>query len=154
MFFHVKENTLNEEKFLSICHECGYEPELYDKCDDTEGLNKKYIVSLNTPTYSPATEENIAVVFTINYKKKYKSVLPEFQLKQIYKSVLAECIVYNKIKIVNYDGQCYLTTLLNGISVSDPAIFENELKSITKEVKLFNITEKLRRIRNICKDQV
>lgn len=141
MFFHVKENTLNEEKFLSICHECGYEPELYDKCDDTEGLNKKYIVSLNTPTYSPATEENIAVVFTIDYKKKYKSVL-------------AECIVYNKIKIVNYDGQCYLTTSLNGISVSDPAILEDELKRITKEVKLFNITEKLRRIRNICKDQV
>ena len=141
MFFHVKENTLNEEKFLSICHECGYEPELYDKCDDTEGLNKKYIVSLNTPTYSPATEENIAVVFTIDYKKKYKSVL-------------AECFVYNKIKIVNYDGQCYLTTSLNGISVSDPAILEDELKRITKEVKLFNITEKLRRIRNICKDQV
>ena len=141
MFFHVKEHTLNEEKFLSICHECGYEPELYDKCDDTEGLNKKYIVSLNTPTYSPATEENIAVVFTIDYKKKYKSVL-------------AECFVYNKIKIVNYDGQCYLTTSLNGISVSDPAILEDELKRITKEVKLFNITEKLRRIRNICKDQV
>ena len=139
--FAVKENTLNEEKFLSICHECGYEPELYDKCDDTEGLNKKYIVSLNTPTYSPATEENIAVVFTIDYKKKYKSVL-------------AECFVYNKIKIVNYDGQCYLTTSLNGISVSDPAILEDELKRITKEVKLFNITEKLRRIRNICKDQV
>ena len=141
MFFHVKENTLNEEKFLSICHECGYEPELYDKCDDTEGLNKKYIVSLNTQTYSPATEENIAVVFTIDYKKKYKSVL-------------AECFVYNKIKIVNYDGQCYLTTSLNGISVSDPAILEDELKRITKEVKIFNITEKLRRIRNICKDPV
>ena len=145
MFFHVKENTLNEEKFLSICHECGYEPELYDNCDntcdDSKSLNKKYIVSLNTPTYSPATEENIAVVFTIDYNKKHKSVL-------------AECIVYNKIKIVNYDGQCYLTTSLNGITVSDPAIFENELKSLTKEVKLFNITEKLRRIRNICKDPV
>lgn len=141
MFFHVKENTLNEEKFLNICHECGYEPELYDKCDDTEGLNKKYIVSLNTPTYSPATEENIAVVFTIDYKKKYKSVL-------------AECIVYNKIKIVNYDGQCYLTTGINGIPVSDPAVLENELKTIDKEVKLFNITEKLRRIRNICKESV
>lgn len=141
MFFHVKENTLNEEKFLSICHECGYEPYLYDKTDDVKSLSKKYIVSLNTPTYSPATEENIAVVFTINYKKKYKSVL-------------AECIVYNKIKIVNYDGQCYLTTSLNGISVSDPSILEDELKRITKEVKLFNITEKLRRIRNICKDQV
>ena len=24
MFFAVKENTLNEEKFLSICHECGF----------------------------------------------------------------------------------------------------------------------------------
>lgn len=141
MFFHVKENTLNEEKFLSICHECGYEPELYDKCDDSKSLNKKYVVSLNTPTYSPSTEENIAVVFTIDYNKKHKSVL-------------AECFVYNKIKIVNYDGQCYLTTSLNGISVSDPAILEDELKRITKEVKLFNITEKLRRIRNICKDPV
>lgn len=141
MFFHVKENTLNEEKFLRICHECGYEPYLYDKCDDDKILSKKYIVSLNTPTYSPATEENIAVVFTINYKKKYKSVL-------------AECVVYNKIKIVNYDGQCYLTTALNGMTVIDPSVLENELKTIDKEVKLFNITEKLRRIRSICKDPV
>ena len=96
---------------------------------------------MNTPTYSYASEENIAVVFTVDYTKKHKSVL-------------AECIVYNKIKIVNYNGICYLTTSLNGITVSDPAIFENELKSLTKEVKLFNITEKLRRIRNICKDPV
>lgn len=139
MFFNVKENTLNEEKFLSICHECGYEPYLYSHSDTVKNLNKKYIVSLNTPTYSPATEENIAVIFTIDYNKKYKSVI-------------AECIVYNKIKIVNYDGQCYLTTGNNGIPVSDPAILEDELKRITKEVKLFNITEKLRRIRNICKD--
>ena len=141
MFFHVKENTLNEEKFLRICHECGYEPYLYDKHDDDKILSKKYIVSLNTPTYSLESEENIAVVFTVNYTKKHKSVL-------------AECIVYNKIKIVNYNGLCYLTTSLNGITVSDPAIFKNELKSLTKEVKLFNITEKLRRIRNICKDPV
>lgn len=139
MFFNVKENTLNEEKFLSICHECGYEPYLYSHIDTVKNLNKKYIVSLNTPTYSPATEENIAVVFTIDYNKKYKSVI-------------AECIVYNKIKIVNYDGQCYLTTGINGIPVIDPAILEDELKRITKEVKLFNISEKLRRIRNICKD--
>lgn len=141
MFFHVKENTLNEEKFLRICHECGYEPYLYDHSDTDKNLFKKYIVSLNTPTYSYASEENIAVVFTVDYTKKHKSVL-------------AECIVYNKIKIVNYNGICYLTTSLNGITVSDPAIFENELKSLTKEVKLFNITEKLRRIRNICKDPV
>ena len=141
MFFNVKENTLNEEKFLNICHECGYEPYLYDKHDNDKILIKKYIVSLNTPTYSLESEENIAVVFTIDYNKKYKSVL-------------AECIVYNKIKIVNYNGLCYLTTGLNGITVSDPAIFKNELKSLTKEVKLFNITEKLRRIRNICKDPV
>ena len=139
MFFHVKENTLNEEKFLSICHECGYEPYLYDKCDDDKILSKKYIVSLNTPTYSLESEENIAVVFTIDYNKKHKSVL-------------VECFVYNKIKIVNYDGQCYLTTSLNGISVIDPSVLENELKTIDKEVKLFNITEKLRRIRSICKD--
>jgi len=141
MFFHVKENTINEEKFLRICHECGYEPDLYYHSDTDKNLNKKYVVSLNTPTYSPATEENIAVVFTVDYNKKHKSVL-------------AECIVYNKIKIVNYDGLCYLTTSLNGITVSDPAIFENELKTITKEVKLFNITEKLRRIRSICKESV
>ena len=141
MFFHVKENTLNEEKFLSICHECGYEPYLYNHSDNDKNLFKKYIVSLNTPTYSYASEENIAVVFTVDYTKKHKSVL-------------AECIVYNKIKIVNYNGLCYLTTSLNGITVSDPVIFENELKSLTKEVKLFNITEKLRRIRSICKDTV
>lgn len=139
MFFNVKENTLNEEKFLSICHECGYEPYLYDKRDTTENLNKKYVVSLNTPTYSSASEENIVVVFTVDYNKKYKSVL-------------AKCIVYNKIKIVNHNGQCYLTTALNGMTVIDPSVLENELKTIDKEVKLFNITEKLRRIRNICKD--
>ena len=139
MFFTVKENTLNEEKFLSICHECGYEPYLYDKRDTTENLNKKYVVSLNTPTYSSASEENIVVVFTVDYNKKYKSVL-------------AKCIVYNKIKIVNHNGQCYLTTALNGMTVIDPSVLENELKTIDKEVKLFNITEKLRRIRNICKD--
>ena len=141
MFFHVKENTLNEEKFLRICHKCGYEPYLYNHSDIDKNLFKKYIVSLNTPTYSYASEENIAVVFTVDYNKKYKSVL-------------AECVVYNKIKIVNYNGLCYLTTSLNGITVIDPAIFKNELKSLTKEVKLFNITEKLRRIRNICKDPV
>ena len=141
MFFNVKENTLNEEKFLSICHECGYEPELYDKCDTTKNLNKKYVVSLNTPTYSSASEENIVVVFTVDYNKKYKTVL-------------AECVVYNKIKIVNHNGQCYLTTALNGMTVTDPSVLENELKSLTKEVKLFNITEKLRRIRSICKDPV
>ena len=139
MFFHVKENTLNEEKFLRICHECGYEPYLYNHSDTDKNLFKKYIVFLNTPTYSPATEENIVIVFSIDYKKKYKFVL-------------AECFVYNKIKIVNHDGQCYLTTTLNGIPVSDPAVLENELKTIDKEVKLFNITEKLRRIRSICKD--
>lgn len=141
MFFNVKENTLNEEKFLSICHECGYEPYLYEHSETNKNLNKKYVVSLNTPTYSPASEENVAVVFTVDYNKKYKSVI-------------AECIVYNKIKIVNHNGQCYLSTGINGIPVSDSAILENELKSITKEVKLFNITEKLRRIRNICKDPV
>ena len=141
MFFHVKENTLNEEKFLSICHECGYEPYLYDKRDDGIILSKKYIVYLNTSTYSSTSEENLVIVFTINYNKKHKFVL-------------AECFVYNKIKIVNYDGQCYLTTSLNGISVRDPSVLENELKTIDKEVKLFNITEKLRRIRNICKDPV
>ena len=141
MFFHVKENTLNEQKFLRICHECGYEPELYDKCDTTKNLNKKYVVYLNTPTYSSASEENIVVVFTVDYNKKYKSVL-------------AECVVYNKIKIVNHNGQCYLTTALNGMTVIDPSVLENELKTIDKEVKLFNITEKLRRIRSICKDPV
>lgn len=141
MFFNVKENTLNEEKFLSICHECGYEPYLYNKRDNDKNLFKKYIVSLNTPTYSYASEENIAVVFTIDYNK-------------MYKSVLAKCIVYNKIKIVNHNGQCYLTTALNGMTVIDPSVLENELKTIDKEVKLFNITEKLRRIRNICKDPV
>lgn len=142
MFSTVKENTLNEEKFLSICHECGYEPELYDKCDTTKSLSKKYVVSLNTPTYSPASEENIVIVFNIDYNKKH------------LRSTLFECVLYNKIKIVNYDGQCYLTTSLNGISVTDPAILEDQLKSISKEVKLFNITEKLRRIRNICKESV
>lgn len=141
MFSVVKEKTLNEEKFLSICHECGYEPYLYDKTDDVKSLSKKYIVSLNTPKYSPASEENIVVFFNIDYNKKYKSVL-------------AECVLYNKIKIVNYDGQCYLTTGINGIPVSDPSVLENELKTIDKEVKLFNITEKLRRIRNICKESV
>lgn len=141
MFFYVKENTLNEEKFLSICHECGYEPYLYEHSETNKNLNKKYVVSLNTPTYSPASEENIAVVFTVVYNKKYKSVI-------------AECIVFNKIKIVNHNGQCYLTTSINGIPVSDPSVLENELKTIDKEVKLFNISEKLRRIRNICKDPV
>ncbi len=138
MFYHVKENTLNEEKFLRICHECGYEPFLYYKCDNS----KKYIVSLNTPKYSPDSEENVVIVFRIDYNKKD------------LKSAVFDCDVYNKIKIVNYDGQCYLITSLNGISVSDPAVLENELKTITKEVKLFNKTEKLRRIRSICKESV
>ena len=142
MFFHVKENTLNEEKFLSICHECGYEPYLYDKRDDDKILSKEYIVSLNTPTYIPASEENIVIVFYIKYNKNH------------LRNALFECVLYNKIKIVNHNGQCYLSTGINGIPVSDPSVLENELKSITKEVKLFNITEKLRRIRNICKDPV
>ena len=43
MFFHVKENTLNEEKFLSICHECGYEPYLYNHSDTDKNLFKKNI---------------------------------------------------------------------------------------------------------------
>ena len=140
MFFHVKENTLNEEKFLRICHECGYEPYLYNKRDDDKILSKKYIVSLNTPTYSYASEENIAVVFTIDYNKNH------------LRNALFECVLYNKTKIVNHNGQCYLTTTLNGIPVIDPSVLENELKTIDKEVKLFNITEKLRRIRSICKD--
>ena len=46
MFFHVKENTLNEEKFLRICHECGYEPYLYDKRDDDKILSKKYTIKV------------------------------------------------------------------------------------------------------------
>lgn len=142
MFFHVKENTLNEEKFLSICHECGYEPYLYDKLENDKILSKKYIVSLNTPTYSLESEENIVIVFYIKYNKNH------------LRNALFECVLYNKIKIVNHNGQCYMTTLFNGIPVSDPIILENELKSITKEVKLFNISEKLRRIRNICKDPV
>lgn len=142
MFFHVKENTLNEEKFLSICHECGYEPYLYDKRDDDIILSKKYIVSLNTPKYSSTSEENLVIVFYISYRKNH------------LRNALFECVLYNKIKIVNHNGQCYLSTGINGIPVSDPAILENELKTITKEVKLFNITEKLRRIRNICKDPV
>lgn len=142
MFTAVKEDTLNEEKFLSICHECGYEPYLYDNCANAQSLSKKYVVSLNTPTYSPESEENIVIVFNIDYNKKH------------LRSALFECVVYNKIKIVNYDGQCFLTTSLNGISVTDPAILKDELSSITKEVKLFNITEKLRRIRSICKDPV
>lgn len=142
MFQHVKEDTLNEEKFLSICHECGYEPYLYDNCANAQSLSKKYVVSLNTPTYSPESEENIVIVFNIDYNKKH------------LRSALFECIVYNKIKIVNYDGQCFLTTALNGITVTDPAILKDELSSITKEVKLFNITEKLRRIRSICKESV
>lgn len=142
MFTAVKEDTLNEEKFLSICHECGYEPYLYDNCANAQSLSKKYVVSLNTPTYSPESEENIVIVFNIDYNKKH------------LRSALFECVVYNKIKIVNYDGQCFLTTSLNGISVTDPAILKDELSSITKEVKLFNITEKLRRIRSICKESV
>lgn len=142
MFTAVKEDTLNEEKFLSICHECGYEPYLYDNCANAQSLSKKYVVSLNTPTYSPESEENIVIVFNIDYNKKH------------LRSALFECIVYNKIKIVNYDGQCFLTTALNGITVTDPAILKDELSSITKEVKLFNITEKLRRIRSICKESV
>lgn len=140
MFFYVKENTLNEEKFLSICHECGYEPYLYDKREDDKILSKEYMVSLNTPKYSLESQENIVIVFYIKYNKNH------------LRNALFECVLYNKIKIVNHNGQCYLTTLFNGISVSDSAILENELKSITKEVKLFNINEKLRRIRNICKD--
>lgn len=142
MFFHVKENTLNEEKFLSICHECGYEPYLYVKRDDDKILSKKYIVSLNTPTYSSISEENIVIVFYIKYNKNH------------LRNALFECVLYNKIKIVNHNGQCYMTTGINGIPVSDPIILENELKTIDKEVKLFNISEKLRRIRNICKDPV
>lgn len=142
MFQHVKENTLNEEKFLSICHECGYEPYLYDKKDGAKNLSKKYVVSLDTPTHTPTSEENIVIVFNIDYNKKH------------LRNTLFECVLFNKIKIVNYDGQCYLTTSLNGISVIDPAILEDELKTITKEVKLFNITEKLRRIRSICKESV
>lgn len=142
MFTAVKEDTLNEEKFLSICYECGYEPYLYDNCANAQSLSKKYVVSLNTPTYSPESEENIVIVFNIDYNKKH------------LRSALFECIVYNKIKIVNYDGQCFLTTALNGITVTDPAILKDELSSITKEVKLFNITEKLRRIRSICKESV
>ena len=142
MFFHVKENTLNEEKFLSICHECGYEPYLYEHSETNKNLNKKYVVSLNTPTYSPASEENIVIVFYIKYNKNH------------LRNALFECVLYNKIKIVNHNGQCYLSTGINGIPVSDPAILENELKTIDKEVKLFNISEKLRRIRNICKDPV
>lgn len=141
MYFNVKENTLNEEKFLRICHECGYEPYLYDHSETFKNLYKKYTVSLNTPTYYPSSEDNIVVVLSLDYNKKDKTVL-------------AECVVYNKIKIVNYDGLCYLTTCLNGITVIDPEIFENELKTITKEVRLFNITEKLRRIRSICKDPI
>ena len=141
MFFHVKENTLNEEKFLSICYECGYEPYLYDKRNDDKILSKKYIVSLNTPTYSLESEENIVIVFYIKYNKNH------------LRNALFECVLYNKIKIVNHNGQCYLTTGINGIPVSDPSVLENELKTIDKEVKLFNISEKLRRIRNICKEK-
>ena len=92
MFTAVKEDTLNEEKFLSICHECGYEPYLYDKNADAKSLSKKYVVSLNTPTYSPESEENIVIVFNIDYNKKH------------LRNALFECVVYNKIKIVNYDG--------------------------------------------------
>ena len=142
MFFHVKENTLNEEKFLSICHECGYEPYLYYKRDDDKILSKKYIVSLNTPKYSLESEENLVIVFYIKYNKNH------------LRNALFECVLYNKIKIVNHNGQCYLTTALNGMTVIDPSVLENELKTIDKEVKLFNITEKLRRIRSICKDPV
>lgn len=40
MFFHVKENTLNEEKYLRICHECGYEPYLYEHSETNKNLNK------------------------------------------------------------------------------------------------------------------
>ena len=57
--FVVKENTLNEEKFLSICHECGYEPYLYDKCDDDKILSKEYMVSLNTPKFSKRYDSSI-----------------------------------------------------------------------------------------------
>ena len=142
MFFNVKENTLNEEKFLSICHECGYEPYLYNKRDDDKILSKKYIVSLNTPKYSLESEENIVIVFFIKYNKNH------------LRNALFDCVLYNKIKIVNHNGQCYLTTALNGMTVTDPSVLENELKSLTKEVKIFNITEKLRRIRSICKDPV
>ena len=58
-----------KKKFLRICHECGYEPYLYDKHDDDKILSKKYIVSLNTPTYSLESEENIVIVFYINITK-------------------------------------------------------------------------------------
>lgn len=127
---------------MRICHECGYEPYLYDNCETFKSLSKTYVVSLDTPTYTLFSEENIAVVFNIEYNKKH------------LRSTKFECVVYNKIKIVNYDGLCYLTTGVNGFSVIDPSIFEDELKSITKEVKLFNITEKLRRIRSNCKEPV
>ena len=125
---------------MRICHECGYEPYLYDKCDDDKILSKKYIISLNTPTYSSTSEENIVIVFYIKYNKNH------------LRNALFECVLYNKIKIVNHNGQCYLTTALNGMTVTNPSVLEDELKRITKEVKLFNITEKLRRIRSICKD--
>ena len=125
---------------MSICHECGYEPYLYVKRDDDKILSKKYIVSLNTQTYSSTSEENIVIVFYIKYNKNH------------LRNALFECVLYNKIKIVNHNGQCYLSTGINGIPVSEPSVLENELKTIDKEVKLFNISEKLRRIRNICKD--
>ena len=89
MFFAVKENTLNEEKFLSICHECGYEPYLYNKRDDDKILSKKYIVSLNTPKYSLESEENIVIVFYIKYNKNHlRNALFEkvFVKKKIYVS--------------------------------------------------------------------
>ena len=125
---------------MRICHECGYEPYLYNKRDDDKILSKKYIVSLNTQTYSSTSEENIVIVFYIKYNKNH------------LRNALFECVLYNKIKIVNHNCQCYLSTGINGIPVSDPSVLENELKTIDKEVKLFNISEKLRRIRNICKD--
>lgn len=142
MFQSVQENTLNEEKFLRICHECGYEPYLYDHCETFKNLSRKYTVSMNTPMYNPSSEETIIVVFNIDYNKKN------------LRSTLFECVVYNIIKIKNYNGLCYLTTSMNGMNITDPEIFEEELKTITKEVRLFNITEKLRRIRSICKDPV
>ena len=95
---------------------------------------------MNTPNYSLESEENLVIVFYIKYNKNH------------LRNALFECVLYNKIKIVNHNGQCYLTTSNNGIPVSDPSVLENELKTIDKEVKLFNISEKLRRIRSICKD--
>lgn len=143
MFCNVGPNTLNEKSFIDICHKCGFEPRLYYEANEKRFIGRKYTVALDT-VISPTgnSEDNLCVVFSIDINKRN------------LRPARFECVVYNKIKIMNCNGCCYLTTQLNGSTVIDPAVLEDQLLSLSKEVKLFNITEKLRRIRSICKESV